>query len=40
MTGKAGRALEQLAALLDDLRAQMAVPALADEDGDASPPGR
>jgi len=39
VTGKAGRALEQLAALLDDLRAQMAVPALADEDGDALPPG-
>jgi len=39
VTGKAGRALEQLAALLDELRAQMAVPALADGDGDALPPG-
>ena len=38
VTGKAGRALEQLAALLDDLRSQMAVPALVDEDGDALAP--
>jgi DNA helicase-2/ATP-dependent DNA helicase PcrA len=37
--GKAGKALEQLAALLDDLRSQMAVPALVDDDGDAIPPG-
>jgi DNA helicase-2/ATP-dependent DNA helicase PcrA len=39
VSGKAGKALEQLATLLDDLRAQMAVPALADEDGEAIPPG-
>lgn len=37
--GKAGRALEQLGDLLDDLRTQMAVPALADEDGEAIAPG-
>ena len=39
VSGKAGKALEQLSDLLDDLRSQMAVPALADDDGDALTPG-
>jgi DNA helicase-2/ATP-dependent DNA helicase PcrA len=39
VSGKAGRALESLSGLLDDLRAQMAVPALVDDEGDALPPG-
>ena len=36
--GKAGKALIDLSALLDDLRAQMAVPPLVDENGDAIAP--
>ncbi len=38
VTGKAGRALADLAGLLSDLRSRMAVPELADADGDALAP--
>jgi DNA helicase-2/ATP-dependent DNA helicase PcrA len=37
--GKAGKSLEDLADLLADLRSQMAVPALVDDEGDALAPG-
>ncbi len=37
--GRAGESLVDLSALLDDLRAQMAVPPLSDENGDAIGPG-
>jgi DNA helicase-2/ATP-dependent DNA helicase PcrA len=37
--GKAGKSLEDLADLLADLRSQMAVPELVDENGDAVAPG-